>query len=672
MNFRKDYYKIMAVSPKATQEEIKHAYQRLARQFHPDRNKEINAEQRIKEINEAYEVLKDPQQRSVYDASFRLILPYTYTWFLAKKNAWIHTHAKIQAKKKAGIRANQFLIKPKKNPKISTHARLHTTSKENNMKTTKKFPLILMGAFVLLLSAITIGVIFAVEQISQWQDHQEIQNGIVKGEKTAIEFFEQSEVEKQKDILNGEHVRKALVDFYRQQTERPLFVQLEIYEESIVTDILNDEEVYQSLKEHVYQQIVVELDNDQFEKALSLLTTFKSQYPTSQELIDKEVEIQNRKHQRLAELTQQYMECLDQMLAPLLDRTHCMAEARQKIKSVGIEHNLPGDPNLPAMYTEEIRRALMAQNYESAEQVLSDWQKLLPDASIQREALREELALHRQVKNIIADLSGSDRNKMMKWLNQLRDKPTLQQEVFSHPQVQNNLIQYHLHEALALMTVKEGDINLNSTTKIRLEQILEVARGGKTSPEIIQTVPWYGTTTSLQTRAVQKEQIVKLLQECQEHFKANRLTTGNPSTALICYKKVLTLEPRNREAKKGLRAIEGRYRNWAENALRRNKLRQVKVYLVGLEKVNPTAPALTRLKKRLKKATEIANNPEPKPRPERKQKAPKPKPIIPPVVSKPIINQCDNCNCSDLLKQLSMGVKPLTPTQQNFFQTQCR
>ncbi|RFA30073.1 cytochrome C biogenesis protein [Alkalilimnicola ehrlichii] len=63
----KDYYKVLDVSRSATPEQIKTAYRRLARKYHPDVSKEPDAEQRFKEVAEAYEVLKDADKRRAYD-----------------------------------------------------------------------------------------------------------------------------------------------------------------------------------------------------------------------------------------------------------------------------------------------------------------------------------------------------------------------------------------------------------------------------------------------------------------------------------------------------------------------------------------------------------------------------------------------------------------------------
>lgn len=63
----KDYYKTLGVSRNAKPDEIKRAYRRLARKYHPDVSKETDAEARFKAVAEAYEVLKDPEKRKAYD-----------------------------------------------------------------------------------------------------------------------------------------------------------------------------------------------------------------------------------------------------------------------------------------------------------------------------------------------------------------------------------------------------------------------------------------------------------------------------------------------------------------------------------------------------------------------------------------------------------------------------
>ena len=67
MSSKRDYYEVLEVGRAANQDEIKRAYRRLARQYHPDVNKSPDAEDRFKEINEAYQVLSDPKIRARYD-----------------------------------------------------------------------------------------------------------------------------------------------------------------------------------------------------------------------------------------------------------------------------------------------------------------------------------------------------------------------------------------------------------------------------------------------------------------------------------------------------------------------------------------------------------------------------------------------------------------------------
>ncbi|MBI1942910.1 MAG: DnaJ domain-containing protein, partial [Betaproteobacteria bacterium] len=66
MEFR-DYYQTLGVARAASAEEVKRAYRRLARKYHPDVSKEKDAERRMQEVNEAWAVLSDPEKRAAYD-----------------------------------------------------------------------------------------------------------------------------------------------------------------------------------------------------------------------------------------------------------------------------------------------------------------------------------------------------------------------------------------------------------------------------------------------------------------------------------------------------------------------------------------------------------------------------------------------------------------------------
>ena len=67
MATERDLYSVLGVGRDATDAEIKRAFRRLAQQTHPDVNREAGADERFKEINQAYQVLSDPQRRQAYD-----------------------------------------------------------------------------------------------------------------------------------------------------------------------------------------------------------------------------------------------------------------------------------------------------------------------------------------------------------------------------------------------------------------------------------------------------------------------------------------------------------------------------------------------------------------------------------------------------------------------------
>lgn len=63
----KDFYKVLGVTPESNEDEIKKAYRKMALKFHPDKNSDADAEDKFKEIAEAYEILTDPKKRGIYD-----------------------------------------------------------------------------------------------------------------------------------------------------------------------------------------------------------------------------------------------------------------------------------------------------------------------------------------------------------------------------------------------------------------------------------------------------------------------------------------------------------------------------------------------------------------------------------------------------------------------------
>ncbi len=466
----------------------------------------------------------------------------------------------------------------------------------------KRSKLPIIAAIVGVISLVAIMIFFYQNSLNT----QEIQTGILNRNAEAIESLENANINFAKKVISGTGVKVALIDFYLKNP--PLWKKLDSYHNLIRTEILKDDQVYRRLRDHYYHQIDNEIKEDKFKKALPLLGEIKKAYPDKSELYSKYQQIQEKKQQRLADLTQKYMDCLYKTWMPLLERTHCMAAARDTIETVGIEHDLPTDSNLPAMYAKEVRLALKDQKYDHADDILLDWEKLLPANSGQRDVLKEILYLRRERENIVADLSGNDKMQVAKRLHQLSADPVLQQQILEIAKVKSNLLKYNFNELLTIIASNYG--NLSPSHESQLREILElpeevedqnkttqVASDSSSTPIIPIATPILSTTEEVKNN----NKADTLLTKCQRYYNKNYLTRGK-NTALSCYRQVLNIDPNNNQALDGINNIENKYYLWADNALRKKKFGRVKYYIQALQKFNSDSSRLIGLKEKLNAA----------------------------------------------------------------------
>jgi colicin import membrane protein len=492
----------------------------------------------------------------------------------------------------------------------------YTALKHQKPVNKKRSKLPIIAAIVGIISLVATMIFFNQNSLNA----EEIQTGILNHNSEAISNLENANINIAQQVILGTTVKVALIDFYLKNP--PLWNKLDSYHHSIRTEILKDDQVYHRLRDHYYHQIDNEIKEDKFKKALPLLGELKKAYPKKSELFDKYQQIQEKKQQRLAALTQKYMDCLYKTWVPLLERTHCMAAARDTIETVGIEHELPTDANLPAMYAKEVRLALKDQNYDHADDILLDWEKLLPAHSEQRDVLKDILYLRRERDNIIADLSGNDKMQIAKRLHQLSADPILQEQVLEIPNVKRNLLKYKFNELLTIIASNYGDVSPSHESKLREildipeeqqeqqeqdedkdDTTTQIASASTTTPTIPIAIPIQSNTSEVEQNNTTK--VNNLLIECKRLYNKNYLTRGK-RTALSCYRDILKIEPNNNQALDGINNIENKYYVWADNNLRKKKFGRVKYYIQALQKFNSNSSRLTSLKQKLNTAQQTA------------------------------------------------------------------
>ncbi len=735
-----DYYRLLELTPQASQEKIKQSYRRLARKFHPDVSEDPQAESKFKLIKEAYEVLSNPQSRLAYNYERTVLKPYSYAWCYAKISEQLRLIAKIRARANAQHRVNAQFYSRKNTETNIPPSPMNTVNTAPKSRLNKKWLYLVSGLIFMVAVIITTSMLL--ERVKNWRSEQKMMVAVLQNDETGVKNLEGSDLATQTKILQYDGVKKALVNFYlTHPTEKDLLSRLGAFDQGLQQELFADDEVQSTLLAYYQTSIDKAVKQDDFISAFKILASVKEKLHNSPKFTEQYESLRKQKVQRLSMLTQQYMACVEDSQAPLLERTHCMTEARDKIEQIGLEHTLPTDTNLPTLYANAVEQSLATKNYTQVESLLADWEKLMPEASEQRNRFRDLLNQYRQMDSLVASLVSQEKSKIIFALTQATKlDEALQKELFSLPQVQQSLLLYHLEEALKLwkkpaqenMAVTEGTTFSTEDFQKLVAEVRHKSATSSTLPSsinIVNPVVDKPVTPAAEAKEAKNQEakeeanhqpptmatsvkIANLLSECQAHFEANRLTTGdddNSNTALSCYQTVLQMEPNNSEAQTGFNAIERRYQRWAETALQNNQLNKAKGHIATLERINPRSKVLAQLRQSLRAAfnrskpessSEERNNksvverksPVERKSSEERESSEVPERTSPPAppktevreikkepsppTKKPVKPAPDSTattsDCSDLLRQLSIGVNPLTAEQRAYFQTKCR
>jgi hypothetical protein len=625
----KDYYKIMEITPQATEEEIRQSFRRLARKYHPDVSDEADATDRFKEIREAYEILKDPQKRESYDNSKVVIKPYSLPWFRTKKESWDRYRARNKATQNARDRANM--------------------SEEGN----SYFPIVL-SFFVL------IGLVASVGYFLFWPNYNplpKLPNDVV---------------------VASNEAEKSLIGFFIDRPDTDLIQKLSEFNRLSKDNVFEHEHVKKALITHYNNEIDKALQAEDFDKAIQSFNAIKNQYPNSDSLSNKYNVIKTQFNKKRVALDKAFEECVYQVQILQLEEAPCAGDVWQSVKKINLKAELPNATRLNSVYEKAMEYALSQENYVQAEQLLEDWRKLIPERLPQRGILSNTL----KYKKLVFDLSHAEGMKMTEMLNQFEKlEESIRVKILQVPEVQQNIFHYHEKGIGALSEAQ----NVVTDGKMPIMDNTEISLSGETVASGQSVISEQAAISGQESSPLPQgstEKVALLLTECPTHYEARRLTAGE-RTVLGCYREVLAIDPENALAKQGLKDLENRFISWTENAIRNKSSREkIDGYIRSLGRVNPQSTALTQLKIKAKNLErEIAAS---KPL-ESTEESIKPESAVEvvkestqsvsefvPAQESAQTERCMGCDCDKLLGLMSIGVNPLTQEQKDFYNSECR
>lgn len=360
---------------------------------------------------------------------------------------------------------------------------------------------------------------------------------ISQGEESCIKRLENADSQTQTKILQKNQVKKGLVQFYLWQTDRDVVQQIEVFDESIQKNLFGDNDVKETLITHYVTQIDSEIEQDHFEQASTLLTTINRKYADSKTLSDKVQEIEQRKNQRVADLAEQYQNCLSETQRPLTEMTPCISEARQKITHLVPQHELLNDASLPKIYGDAAEQALQENQIQQAEELLLHWEELRSENLPRRDTLWQKVTHRKEVEKWLTEITSGDHAKIANATTKLASvDEILRNDVLENAEVQESLLSYYQD---------------NSNSKIQTDDFPSALQLLDEALTLLAAFPDARKALTSQKKKIAKRK-TELVAQLKSDYQERVTTCANPEQISAVQHRLLKIESDDYSAYPGL------------------------------------------------------------------------------------------------------------------------